>query len=429
LNPGLKSTNFTGTVLIPAEFFKKVEPTGGNSDLKTFDAVVAGHICLDVIPDLSHSPREKFEQLFLPGRLLEVGPITFSTGGPVANTGLALHKLGVNTQLMGKVGDDLFGGAVRQLIGDYAPQLAAGMVVGHQTRTSYTVVVNPPQVDRIFLHFPGANDTFQASDVRYDLVAKARLFHFGYPPIMQSMYDNNGAELTEIFRRAKETGVTTSLDMSLPDSSSASGRADWRTILTATLSYVDLFLPSGEEILYMLRRETFDQLHREAGGGDMLPLFTPQLLTELSQDLLALGAKIVCIKLGHRGFYMHSGDQAAIRRLGRARPSNAAAWSNKQIWAPAFLVNEVGATGSGDASIAGFLTALLRDISPEETLQAATAVGACNVEAADGVSGIRPWSETLARIAAGWPQHDLSIEAPGWHFDKEFQLWVGEEEV
>ena len=54
----------------------------------TFDAVVAGHICLDVIPDLSGSPAETFQRAFAPGRLVEVGPIAFSTGGPVTNTGL-----------------------------------------------------------------------------------------------------------------------------------------------------------------------------------------------------------------------------------------------------------------------------------------------------------------------------------------------------
>ena len=48
---------------------------------------------------------------FAPGRLLQIGPATFSTGGPVSNTGLALHRLGIATRLMGKVGDDLLGQA------------------------------------------------------------------------------------------------------------------------------------------------------------------------------------------------------------------------------------------------------------------------------------------------------------------------------
>ncbi len=51
------------------------------------------------------------------------------------------------------------------------------------------------------------------------------------------------------------------------------------------------------------------------------------------------------------------------------------------MWAPCFDVEVVGTTGSGDATIAGFLSALLRDASPEEAMTMAVAVGACNVEA------------------------------------------------
>jgi len=395
-----------------------------NMSHNTFEAVAAGHICLDVIPDLAGMPPAEFARLFSPGRLVEAGPMAFSTGGPVSNTGLALNKLGINTQLMGKVGDDIYGGVIQQLVNTYHPHLAEGMVIDPTSHTSYTIVINPPQTDRIFLHFPGANDTFTAADVRYDRVAQSRLFHFGYPPVMKSVYENDGAELAEIFRRAKEIGATTSLDMSLPDPSSAGGQADWRAILQATLPHVDIFLPSAEEILYMLRRDTFAEFHRVAAGGDILPLFTPSLLTDLSTELLTMGAKIACIKLGHRGFYLHTADQPALEKLGRACPTQPAAWANRQMWASAFLVEEVGATGAGDASIAGFLSAFLRDMSPQEALTIATAVGACNVEATDGLSGIRSWDETLRRVQAGWAKRELLLDAPGWAFDEQYQLWI-----
>lgn len=34
----------------------------------------------------------------------------------------------------------------------------------------------------MFLHCPGANDTFSVDDVRYDLVSEARLFHLAIRP-------------------------------------------------------------------------------------------------------------------------------------------------------------------------------------------------------------------------------------------------------
>jgi len=394
--------------------------------LENYDAVVAGHICLDVIPDLTGIPQDKFETLFLPGHMLEVGPAIFSTGGAVSNTGLALNKLGIKTRLMGKVGDDLLGWVVKQIVGSYGPDLADGMVVDETVSTSYTIIISPPGVDRMFLHYPGANDTFGADDVRYDLVSETRLFHFGYPPIVKLTFENNGAQLVEIFRRAKETGVTTSLDMTFPDLSSAAGRADWATILKSTLPHVDVFLPSIEEMLYMLHRQAYAELSQAAGGGSFLSLITPRLLSDLSQELLEMGAKIVALKLGDRGLYMHTAAQSAIESLGHARPSDPAAWADIKLWAPCFRVDVVGTTGAGDATIAGFLSALLRGLSPEAALTAAVAVGACNVEAADALSGIRPWDETLRRVANGWARHDLDLKAPGWRFDAGHQLWVAE---
>lgn len=389
----------------------------------SYDVVVAGHICLDVIPKLGNTFHDTFETTFRPGRLIEVGPITYSTGGPVANTGLALHKLGIHTQLMGKVGNDSFGQTLRQLVSAQDAHLAEGMVVDPTVTTSYTIVINPPGVDRIFLHCPGANDTFQADDVRYEQVAQARLFHLGYPPVMKLLYSDDGIQLAEIFRRVKATGVTTSLDMAVPDPASAAGRADWVKILQATLPYVDLFLPSGEEILYMLQRETFGDLRQKAGGGDILPFFTPELLSNLSKKLLAMGAKVIGIKLGRRGMYLRTAESVVLKGLGRAQPSQLEGWVDKELWAPAFQAHEVGATGAGDAAIAGFLGALLRDYSVEETLTIATAVGACNVEAADGLSGIRSWEETRQRVAAGWPKHELPLDAPGWSFEAAAGLW------
>jgi sugar/nucleoside kinase (ribokinase family) len=390
---------------------------------QTYDAVVAGHICLDVIPDLTNISKDRFTQALGPGRLTEIGPATFGTGGPVSNTGLALIKLGIETRLMGKVGDDTFGQAVTEIVGSYGPGPASGMVIDERVNTSYTVVLSTPGVDRVLLHYPGANETFSAEDVRYEQLSEARLFHFGYPPIMKVMFENDGAELTEVYRRAKETGVTTSLDTALPDPSSAAGRANWVTILGATLPDVDVFLPSIEEILYMVRRETYDELCRAANGPNFLPLISPKLLTDTSERLLDMGAKIVVLKLGDQGLYLRTSDQSSIESLGRARPTDPAAWADRELWAPCLRVDMVGTAGSGDATIAGFLSALLRDMSPEEAVTAAVAVGACNVEAADTLSGVRPWDETLRRVADGWERHELDIDADGWHFDEGHQLW------
>ncbi len=387
-----------------------------------FEAIVAGHICLDIIPQIAGETRE-LAALLTPGQLTEVGPAVLSTGGAVSNTGLVLNKLGIATRLMGKVGDDLFGMAIRRIVADHGPGLADGMVVDPTVTSSYTVVINVPGVDRIFLHHPGANDTFTAADVRYDLTAQARLFHFGYPPIMRMMYMEGGDQLAQLFQSVKATGCTTSLDMALPDPDSQAGRADWAGILQRVMPAVDIFAPSFEETLYMLRRDTYER-GRTAGAFPV----TPAVLDDLACQLLAWGAGIVLLKLGDRGAYLRTAGRAALAALGRAQPSDLDAWADRELWAPCFAVQVVGTTGSGDATNAGFLSALLRGTGPEEALTAAVAVGACNVEAADALSGIRTWEETWARIAAGWPRLAPEPEAGlpgGWRFDAEHGLWAG----
>ena len=76
------------------------------------EAVVAGHICLDIIPQFEIDQGDELSAYLAPGRLTDVGPATLSTGGTVSNTGINLHRLGVHTQLMGKVGDDVLGKAI-----------------------------------------------------------------------------------------------------------------------------------------------------------------------------------------------------------------------------------------------------------------------------------------------------------------------------
>jgi hypothetical protein len=83
------------------------------------------------------------------------------------------------------------------------------------------------------------------------------------------------------------------------------------------------------------------------------------------------------------------------------------------------------ATGSGDSSIAGFLTAFLRGSSIEEALKYATALGWQNVQVLDAVSGVRSREETVSFIAGRFPLIEANIKGPGWRWSEEHQLWAG----
>src|SRR5436305_14821959 len=100
------------------------------------EAVVAGHICLDVFPTLAGG-----HVLFRPGQTIEAGPVVFSTGGPVSNTGLTLHKLGVSTRLMAKIGTDLFGQALRQILESHGPGLAEEIILALCEAGCYLIIL------------------------------------------------------------------------------------------------------------------------------------------------------------------------------------------------------------------------------------------------------------------------------------------------
>lgn len=353
------------------------------------EVIVAGHICLDIIPDLSFHKAGQFDNAFQPGKLVLAGPANLYPGGAVSNSGIALHKLGIGTKLIGKTGSDGLGNVLRKLVSDNGHTLGDGIISADTSTTSYSIVINPPDNDRRFLHHSGANDDFSADDISPEMLNGARLFHFGYPPLMRTLFADNGEQLVLLMKKVKSLGLTTSLDMAYPDPASDAGKADWNSILRKTLPYVDIFVPSFDEIVFMLWHET-----------TLAP--TPFLLEKMSSELMSLGAKVILLKLGDRGLYLRTGSADLLESMGLAKPVVVSNWSNFEAWLPCFEVDVVGTTGSGDVTIAGFLASLVRGLPPVNALETALAVGACNVEAMDAVSGLLGWEETRQRIAAGW---------------------------
>jgi sugar/nucleoside kinase (ribokinase family) len=382
------------------------------------EIVVAGHICVDIIPAFG-ATYVPLDALLRPGRLTNVGPALLSTGGAVSNTGIALHRLGVPVRLMGKVGPDLLGRAILDIVRGYDPVLTEGMIVDPAADSSYTLVINPPGIDRIFLHCPGANDTFGAADVPLDKVREARIFHFGYPPLMRRMYLNDGAEVVALLHAVRELGLVTSLDMAQPDPDAEAGQVDWPRLLHNVLPHVDIFTPSLTEMLYMLDRPRFDALQ-----ADPKHPIVSSVLRAVSDQLLALGAAIVALKLGDQGLYLRTtGDADRLAALG-ALSLDQRAWRGRELLAPCFRADVAGTTGAGDCTSAGLLTALLHGLDAPDALIMALGVGGCSVESPDATGGVPPWDAVQTRIAAGWAHHPLSVHLDGWRNDGG-PIWLG----
>ncbi len=362
-----------------------------------YDVIVAGHIALDILPDMSSL---KPEQVVDAGKVFEIGRISYSTGGAVSNTGLALHRLGVNVGLQAAVGDDWVGRAIIDYVRGFGQRLGDHIHVVSAEASPYTIVIEPQNHDRTLLTHTGVYNNYTLEDIDLAMTARCKLFHLGYPTLLPRLFADGGAGLEDVLRAVKALGVVASIDMSLPPPDSASGRADWQAILRRCLPHIDIFLPSIEEIMFMLRRRDL-----ERWGDRLFDALNAAYLARLADDLLALGAGIAGFKLGERGLYLRCAQDisrlAFLSALGQA-PDD---WVGAETWHPAFQVNVAGTTGAGDAAYAGFLAALIRGLAPEACARMACAVAACNIEAPDATTGVRSWQATEARLAAGWKTH------------------------
>lgn len=352
---------------------------------------MAGHICLDIIPQIQAS-----EFSFRAGTIQQIGAPVVSLGGCVPNTGLALKKLGAVVHLAAKIGADAIGDLLQLELQKFG-EAGQGLTRSSEN-TSYSVIISPRGSDRMILHFPGTNDSFTADDIEPALSRSAEIFHFGYPPLMRKMYENDGQELENIFRRAKQKGFLTSLDMAYPDPSSLAGCANWRAIAARVLPYVDVFLPSYEELACMFEEKSSGlggDVSRDLGHVDITKI------QRFAQTACKMGAAVVAVKLAKSGLYVRTGNQARLRQTQRL-PTDS--WADRELWTPVFKVRIVGTTGAGDATVAGFLYGILRGFPIAQVCRIACAVGACNVEAADSLSGILPFDLLERRMREGWEQ-------------------------
>lgn len=364
--------------------------------------IAAGHICLDITPVFPDKKVSRLSEILSPGRLIQMGEADVHTGGAVANTGLAMKILGADVTLMGKIGTDAFGGMVCNILRQYDAE--KGMILSDQESTSYSVILAVPGIDRIFLHNPGANHSLRASDIPQKALEEAALFHFGYPPLMKSMYEHDGEELVEIMKRAKAAGAATSLDMSAVDPDAEAGTADWEKILERVMPYVDFFVPSVEELCYMLDKKRYTEWQERAGGRDITEMLNIEKdIMPLGKQCMEFGAKVLLIKCGAPGMYYKIADRRTLMNIGSRAGLDLNSWAGREGFEKSYVPERIlSGTGAGDTSIAAFLTAMLEGYPLEKTLQLSAATGASCVAAYDALSGLKSFEELEKKINAGW---------------------------
>ncbi|PZR93304.1 MAG: carbohydrate kinase family protein [Candidatus Nephthysia bennettiae] len=318
-------------------------------------AVVAGHLCVDLVPELRALPSTG------PGDLAEVGALHLSAGGCVANTGGDLAALGATVAAVGDVGDDELGAVLVHLLAERGTRTdQVRRLPGHST--SYSIVLQPPGRDRSFWHHVGANAAFDGSAVDLD---GADLLHVGYPSLLPALMASDADPLVALLTRARTAGVTTSLDLAVLDPDSPAVALDWPGLLARILPLVDVMTPSADDMRTALRLE-------------------PEGLDETADRLVGLGAAVVMVTGGTDGLALRTANARRLEDAGAlfADERRQRAWAGRVDFTPAPKVEVRTTLGAGDAATAGLLYGVLAGLDPGASLRLAAETAAARVAGA-----------------------------------------------
>jgi sugar/nucleoside kinase (ribokinase family) len=301
-----------------------------NSQVLCAGIIVADHVCHPV----SHVPAA--------GELVMTDKMLLTIGGCAANAAVDLVKMEVEAAVVGRVGSDVFGRVVIDMLRDHGVDTSAIQTTPN-VDTSQTLIVNVKGEDRRFIHTFGANAVFSAADIPLDRAKQCRVLYLGGYLVMPTMVQD---ELIATFAAAQQNGAKTVLDVVVP------GPGEYLSRLDRLLPHVDVFLPNDHE------------------AGLMTDESDPIQQAEMFRQL---GAKTVVITMGGEGSVLVS-DKVRLR-------------------AGVFSVPFVDGSGGGDAFDAGFIYGMLNDMSPEDCLRVASALGASCVRAIGTTPGVFTRSE------------------------------------
>lgn len=163
---------------------------------KKFDVVALGEVLIDFT---ENGESEQNNSLF------EANP-----GGAPCNVLAMLKKLNKKCAFIGKVGNDMFGKLLTNVM-DQVGIYTDGVVVDSYYNTTLAFVKNFENGDRDFSFYrhPGADMMLSANEVPLEIIQDAKIFHFG----TLSMTSEEVREATKkAIRFAKEKGLIISFD-------------------------------------------------------------------------------------------------------------------------------------------------------------------------------------------------------------------------
>jgi sugar/nucleoside kinase (ribokinase family) len=261
-------------------------------------------------------------------------------GGSAAIVACGLARLGVATALAATVGDDLYGGFVRDALVERGVDVR-WLRTDPDVPTGLSVVLSVG--DRAILTHPGTIAATGPEVVPEEALAHVRHVHsasYFLQPLL-------APHLPDVLARARAAGATTSVDTNFDPARTWQG-------VEPLLRQADVLMPNATELRALAGREDLD---------------------EAARIVLGLGCR-VALKNGAEGGVLWESDGSLVR-------------------VPAPPVSPVDTTGAGDSFDAGFISGLVEGLSGEECLTRAVLCGSLSTRAIGGTAG----QPTVAEVA------------------------------
>jgi sugar/nucleoside kinase (ribokinase family) len=300
-----------------------------------FDVSVVGELNLDLVL-YGLPPEFELDREHLASDMR----ITLGSSSAIFAHNLALleNKVGFNSA----IGEDPFGELCLQRLRESGADVSAVKKLPAQ-QTGLTVILPRPQ-KRYILTYPGAMAEMRMEDLDLDHIFSARHLHISSYFLQRALRPRIG----EIFRLAKQAGLTTSLDTN----DDPEGR--WDLVLADVLKSVDVLLPNESEACRLARNED-------------------------PQEALRLLADYVPIVVVKRG------DKGAVAQRGK-----------EEFTSTPFRTEPVDTIGAGDSFDAGFLHNYIRGDALEACLRFGNLTGALSTTRQGGTEAFRDAAHRLA---------------------------------
>jgi ribokinase len=269
-----------------------------------------------------------------------VRSVEWHPGGSAPNTVVGLRRLGVRGGLIGRLGDDAEGRAIREDLLQEGVEVGGVKSVGGRTGTA-NVLVNADGQRAILLD-PGVNDEIQTGDWDLSYVQGFELVHM-------TSYVCRSSESS--FRSQVALAQRSDVPMSMDPGQLYAERG--LVELGPVLRRCRVFLPNLRE----------------------LEILTGTGLEKGARKLLSLGVETVVVKMGMKGAYVTDG-----RTCGTV---------------PAYGGPGLDTTGAGDAFNAGFLYGVLEGMELMECGKLGAKVAWFSVQKAGARSGLPTQKELL----------------------------------